>query len=267
MVEHSREEKQLLNEVLPNVASQMRAPLSVLYAGMRKLMQEDAPEAELLNQSYYRLLHIVSNLSAAELIDEGRYLCDRSNGDIVELCRQLSRRLEPLMESCGLRYHFSCSKKSCVILFDERLIERMLLNLISNAMKFTPAGGSITLSLQVQKNDVLLSVADTGCGIAKDKMDTVFDRYLHSSRMDPVPYGLGLGLPLCRAIARGHEGRLLVESHEGEGTCVTAALPNVQSPIFEVHDSAFDYVGGFDHLLVELADVLGPEAFQKKTEQ
>ena len=266
MAGRSEEEKKLLNEVLPNVAAQMRGPHSVLHASLQKLIREDAPGVDLLNQSYHRLLRLAGNLSAAELLDQEAYLQEQSNGDIVALCTHLSERLHPLVEAEGLQYHFTCAKNKCVILYSERLIERMILNLVSNAIKFTPEGGSITLSVQVQKQHVLLSVADTGCGISEDRMETLFDRYLHSERMDPAPHGLGLGLPLCRAIAEAHGGRIFAESQEGVGTRITVALPNEQSPVYRVNDAVFDYVGGFDHVLVELSDALGAKAYRKKTE-
>lgn len=263
VAKRSEEEKKLLNEVLPNVAAQMRAPLSVLHAGLQKLLQEDAPGAAQLNQSYYQLLRLAGNLSAAELLDGEPYLSERSNGDIVALCSDLSSRLTLLAKEEGIRFSFVCTQKSHVILYDKRLIERLVLNLVSNAIKFTPAGGTVTLTVQIQERDVLLSVADTGCGISEDKMDTVFDRYLHSERMDPMPHGLGLGLPLCRAIAEAHGGRIFAESQVGMGTRITVALPNEQSPIHRINDVAFDYAGGFDHVLVELSDALSSAAYQK----
>lgn len=263
MAKRSEEEKKLLNEVLPNVAAQMRAPLSVLHAGLQKLLLEDVPGAAQLNQSYYQLLRLAGNLSAAELLDGEPYLSERRNGDIVALCSDLSSRLTLLAEKEGIRFSFVCTQKSHVILYDKRLIERLVLNLVSNAIKFTPAGGTVTLTVQIQERDVLLSVADTGCGISEDKMDTVFDRYLHSERMDPMPHGLGLGLPLCRAIAEAHGGRIFAESQVGMGTRITVALPNEQSPIHRINDVAFDYAGGFDHVLVELSDALSSAAYQK----
>lgn len=263
VAKRSEEEKKLLNEVLPNVAAQMRAPLSVLHAGLQKLLQDDAPGAAQLNQSYYQLLRLAGNLSAAELLDGEPYLSERSNGDIVALCSDLSSRLTLLAKEEGIRFSFVCTQKSHVILYDKRLIERLVLNLVSNAIKFTPAGGTVTLTVQIQERDVLLSVADTGCGISEDKMDTVFDRYLHSERMDPMPHGLGLGLPLCRAIAEAHGGRIFAESQVGMGTRITVALPNEQSPIHRINDVAFDYAGGFDHVLVELSDALSSAAYQK----
>ncbi len=259
------EEEKLLNEVLPNVAAQMRGPLSILYVSLQKLVREGAPGTDLLNQSYHRLLRLAGNLSAAELLDGKAALREQRNEDIAALCARLSDRLCPLVEEEGLEFRFVCAQRSCVILCNGGLLERLVLNLVSNAVKFTPAGGIVTLALQVRAEDVLLSVTDTGCGIARDKMETLFDRYLHSERMDPMPHGLGLGLPLCRAIAEAHGGRILAESQVGKGTRITVTLPNEKSPIYRINDAAFDYVGGFDHVMVEMADALSPKAYVKKS--
>ena len=105
---------------------------------------------------------------------------------------------------------------------------------------------------------------DNGCGIKEELQETVFDRYLHAQRMDPLPHGLGLGLPLCRRIAEGHGGRLLLQSREGEGTTVTCALPDRRAKSDVVRDVPFDYAGGFQTVLVELADALPYGAFRPR---
>lgn len=262
MTQRSDEEKKLLNEVLPNVAAQMRGPLSVLHASLQKMIQTDMPGTALLNQSYYQLLRLAGNLSMAELLDGEHYLRKRENGDIVVFCRELAEQVGLLAEEQGVTVQFSCAAQSCVIAYDAHLMERLLLNLFSNALKFTGPGGKVTLTVQVHKSDVLLSVEDTGCGMAPEMMSVLFDRYLHSERMDPRPHGLGLGLPLCRAIAEAHGGRIFVESKLGKGTKITVSLPNERGLVQHVRES-FDYAGGFDHVLLELSDALNTRAYER----
>ena len=111
---------------------------------------------------------------------------------------------------------------------------------------------------------MLLSVSDNGCGISEELRETVFDRYLHFQRMDPLPHGLGLGLPLCRRIAEGHGGRLMLRSAEGEGTTVTVSLPQKRSADGGVRDVPFHYAGGFQSVLMELSDALPYRAFRAR---
>ena len=175
MAQRSDEEKKLLNEVLPNVAAQMRGPLSVLHASLQKMIQTDMPGTALLNQSYYQLLRLAGNLSMAELLGGEHYLRKRENGDIVAFCRELTEQVVPLAKGQGVTVQFSCAAQSCVIAYDAPLMERLLLNLFSNALKFTGLGGRVTLTVQAHKSDVLLSVEDTGCGMTPEMMDALFD--------------------------------------------------------------------------------------------
>lgn len=264
VAKRSDDEKKLLDEVLPNVAAQMRAPLSILHASLQKMIGDSTPLAAQLNQSYHQLLRLAANLSAAEWLADGDCFAELQNGDLVAFCRALSERIAPLAAAQQITWNFECTLRSHIMAYDERLLERMVLNLVSNALKFTPPGGEITLSLRRGKQDVLLSVADTGCGIAEEQLRTLFDRYLHSECMDPAPHGLGLGLPLCNAIAQAHGGRIFAQSQVGVGTKITVALPDRQSMIHQVEEGAFDYTGGFDHVLVELSDALHADAYEWK---
>ncbi len=106
MTQRSDEEKKLLNEVLPNVAAQMRGPLSVLHASLQKMIQTDMPGTALLNQSYYQLLRLAGNLSMAELLDGEHYLRKRENGDIVVFCRELAEQVGLLAEEQGVTVQF-----------------------------------------------------------------------------------------------------------------------------------------------------------------
>ena len=156
---------------------------------------------------------------------------------------------------CGTEHHTAAIHRDC--------LEQAVWNLLSNALKFTPDGGSITVSLRLGHRQVLLAVTDTGCGIPAGDMETVFDGYLHPERLTVLPSGLGLGLPLCRRIAEGHGGRLLLDSKEGQGTTVTLALPD-ETAGDVVEDVTFDYAGGFQPALVGLADGLPFEAFLQR---
>ena len=263
MVNRSDEEKEFLNEFLPNVAAQIRAPLGIIHASLQKIAREheEIPAFALVNQSYYQLLRLAGNLSATEMLTEELGMLNVCDGDIIAFCAELCGKIAPLAKEKGITLTFECEQESHVIAYDAHMIERMLLNLFSNALKFTPSGGKVKMTIQEQKADVLLKVRDTGCGITQKQMEVLFERYLHSDRLDPQPHGLGLGLPLSRTIVQAHDGRIFVQSQVGKGTQVTVALPNRKSMIQQVHDVAFDYVGGFNHIFVELADALPSQIF------
>ncbi len=263
------EELRLLGKVLPNVASQLRGAMGNLYAAIQAAEPEVGEilalvrEREVMEQSCYRLLRLVNNLSAAALLEEQDALPTR-NIEVVEWLEGLCRQAQSLADEMGIEIVFSCELRSHIVAVHRDMLERLVWNLLSNALKFTPWGGKITVSLRQSGGQLLLSVADTGCGISDELLDTVFDRYRHTERQDPPPHGLGLGLPLCRRIAEGHGGRLLISSRTDEGTTVTAALPDRRSGTCEVRDVPFHYAGGFQPVMVELSDALPHTAFCPK---
>lgn len=272
MPEFDEKNFELLTEVLPNVAAQLRASMASVYACANRMATPEAREndpaldksAALLNLSCHRMLRIVGNLSAASLLATEQRL-ETENVDAAVLTQEIADKVSALFSLQGIAFSFESEADSLVIALNAELYERMLLNLLSNALKFTKSGGRVELRLRVTKKQMLLSVRDTGCGISEDRLDTLFDRYLDVDRLDPTPHGLGLGLPLCRRIARGHGGTIVVRSEEGKGSEFTVALPNEKTDAPTLRDAArFDYAGGFDRVMLELSDALGSEAFLQK---
>ena len=262
--------ERLLNEVLLHVAAQLRTALGGMHIAVSRLAPPDRRDrdtaldrdAALLNRNYYSLLRLANNLSNAPMLLSDEPLL-KENTDVAEWLAGLCRQAEPLCALRGVTLTFQCSTEHHTAAIHRDCLEQAVWNLLSNALKFTPDGGSITVSLRLGHRQVLLAVTDTGCGIPAGDMETVFDGYLHPERLTVLPSGLGLGLPLCRRIAEGHGGRLLLDSKEGQGTTVTLALPD-ETAGDVVEDVTFDYAGGFQPALVGLADGLPFEAFLQR---
>ncbi len=267
MAQHDQEH--LLNEILPNVAAQLRGSLGNMHVALLRMAPSEGadPAAErnmaILSQSYYRAMRLVNNLSAAPmLLETAPFLT--ANVEMVAWLEGLVRQAQPLAEEAGIELSFVCTLPHHSVAIHKEHMERLVWNLLSNAIKFTAQGGRVSVSLRVGGGQVLLTVSDTGCGISEELQETVFDRYLHSERVDPQPHGLGLGLPLCRRIAEGHGGRLMLQSRVGEGTSVTAALPDRKVAEGTVKSASFHYAGGFQPVLMELSDALPYGAFRTR---
>lgn len=268
MLPYDEKDIRLLAEVLPNVSAQLRSSMVDLFAAANRIAQPEArakdpvldQNAAYLTMSCHQMLRLVSNLSAMSALMENASFSLRA-GDIVSFCRTLCERAEPFYSLCGVTLRFSASCASRSISFDRSMLERALLNLLSNALKFTPRGGSVELRVVCTERSVRIIVSDTGRGIAPDRLERLFDRYLDTGRLDPYPHGLGVGLALCRRIAQGHGGLLTAESVEGKGSTFTLSLPGDAPRSFELREPRFDYAGGFDHVLMELSDALPYTAF------
>ena len=262
--------ERLLNEVLLHVAAHLRTALGGMHIAVSRLAPPERRDADaaldrdaaLLNRNYYALLRLSNNLSNAPMLLDDAPLT-RENTDIVTWLDGLCRQASPLFALRKVALTFQCSAAHHDAAINRVCLEQAVWNLLSNALKFTAEGGAVTVSLRFERRQVLLAVADTGCGINAEDMEMVFDGYLHPERLAALPSGLGLGLPLCRRIAEGHGGRLVLNSRVGHGTTVTLALPDELAEDV-VEDVAFDYTGGFQPALVGLADGLPFEAFLQK---
>lgn len=271
MKEDLFDQEKELGGVLRQVSGQLKSSLGNIHSALERLAPPELRDgdqgtdlyAAVLCQSYYRILRLANNLSdAAELNDKN---CAKlRNDDIVGFCRTVLRRAEQPADLLGLRLEFRSEKESHIIAMDADRLERMLLNLLSNAFKFTPKGGRICLEVRVELQQVELRLSDTGCGLPPDQQETVFERYRQADRLEPPPHGLGLGLPICRRIAQEHGGSLLLTSQPGEGTTVAVSLPNRKTRVQELKSFVVDYAGGFNRTLVELSDALPRQAFTQK---
>lgn len=261
-----------LEGVLGQVSNQLRSSLGNIYNALSRIAPPELRDgdtgidrdAAVLCQSYYRILRLANNLSDAAHLD-GPSTARLCNGDIVGLCRDVLRRAELPAQLLGIQLSFQCEKTSHIIAMDGDRLESLLLNLLSNAFKFIRKEEKLVqLEIRIGREWVELALSDTGSGIAPDLLETVFDRYLHTQRLDPPPHGLGLGLPICRRIAQEHGGRLVLTSAVGEGTTVTVSLPNRKLREQTLGTFQADLSGGFNRTLVELADALPREAFTQK---
>jgi two-component system, OmpR family, sensor histidine kinase KdpD len=113
--------------------------------------------------------------------------------------------------------------------FDGVLVQQLLVNLLENAAKYTPARTDVDVQVQAFPDEIQLSVADRGAGIAPEEMTRIFEKF-HRGVSDRTKAGVGLGLTICRAIAVAHGGRMWVENRQGGGAVFTAALPLEGSP-------------------------------------
>ena len=178
----------------------------------------------------------------------------------MALVGEQCERAAGLAEMLGLNFRFICVPERHTCAVDADFLEQLLYQLLSNAMKFSAPGGTITVELRLVPGRVLLSVEDSGRGISEEHLSTLFDRCLHAASPGDPANGLGLGLALCQRLAELHEGTLMAVSREGAGSRFTLSLPDRQVG-GGLSDRGFDYSGGFNRTLLGLADALPAEAF------
>lgn len=253
-------------------ARDLRVPLSnIMITAQRLLTGLDANDAETqkqaaqLNHNLHKILRLVGNMSDAA--GYGAQTMPRSElRDITAVIGEIFEKAAALAEHSGKTLRFTNAAQSVICLTDAEKLERGIYNILSNALKNTPAGGIIEAQLTHRGKDLQLTVRDSGSGIADSVLPNIFSRYLRTPGLEDPSQGIGLGMVLIRSAAAAHSGTVLVRRMPDGGTSITMTLAirkktdsTLTSPILHM-----DYAGGFDHALMELADVLPPELYQPK---
>lgn len=228
--EQLREVDRQKSRFFDDLAHELRTPLTLILGPLRDLQraQDAAPPAiEGAIRNGEVLLDLTNQLLDLARLEAGKLELDRQRQDLTALLRASAARFRPLALSRGVGLRLRLPVAPCWALLDPRHAGKIFDNLLSNAFKFTEAGGLVDLSLQVgDGNQARVEVEDTGIGIPPEHLAHVFDRFYQSgdagSRLQP---GTGIGLALVNDLTRLHGGHLEVHSTPGAGTTFSVILP------------------------------------------
>ncbi len=185
--------------------------------------------AELIHESGRHLLDLINDVLDMSKIEADRYELDRETFDVAEAAEAALRLMRGQAASAGVSLRQSLPARGLEVDADRRALKQMILNLLANALKFTPRGGSTVLSVAAADGQLEIVVADTGVGIAPEDVTRLGDPFEQAGAAGQRAQGTGLGLALVRALAGLHGGTVTLESRLGEGTAVTVRLPVLTS--------------------------------------
>jgi PAS domain S-box-containing protein len=219
---------------LAAMSHELRTPLNAI-AGYAQLMQEGIAgpvsdqQQEYLSRiraSQQHLLAIVNDLLNYSRIEAGGIAYDLSPLSMHDVVARVLAMVKPQADRKGLRIAEERCEEQVTALADQVKTEQIVLNLVSNAVKFTPEGGSVTVSCALRDGKAILEVRDTGPGIPDDKQEMIFDPFVQLGRsLTSMHEGAGLGLAISRDLARAMSGDVSVKSTPGEGATFTLRLP------------------------------------------
>ena len=211
------------------------------------------------NQGLYRLLRLADHLDFLERDDASLYR--PAPMDLAGLCRELGREISSVAAAAGYGFAYESELASLLTLGDPSLLRRMLLALLSNAMKAAGPGGKLGLRLARSGQRAVLTVWDGGNGLAEGDLSLLFGGEPDGGRAGT---GLGTGLESVRRIAALHGGSVMVASREGDGLRVVVSLPirDTAGMFLRAPAASYDPYGGFSPLLLELSDVLPAELYR-----
>jgi signal transduction histidine kinase/DNA-binding response OmpR family regulator len=247
-IEHERLESQHIHEIdslkirfLTNISHEFRTPLTLIMAPVEKLLIDlkDKPEVKylkLIEQNAKRLLQMVNQLLDFRKMEVQGFNYNPSFGDIVSFLNEAVSSFSNLSEQKHIELTFKTKIKELNTYFDKDKLEKIMFNLLSNAFKFTPGYGHVSVSLSVEatykqlinektSTNLVIKIEDTGIGIAEDKIEKIFTRFFQIDSTGQVEKGTGIGLSLVAEFVKLHDGEIFVKSDIGKGSCFTLHLP------------------------------------------
>ena len=252
-LEHAERDKALKmvkmkSDFLTNLAHEFKTPLSIILGHVGKLITVEANSLycqELVSmQRNAEKMHLLIDKMVTENETDNGALFIPSATSLVELVRQVYDEFAPALAEKGIHTRFYSDDIRYIFMLDRVKIESALSNLLSNAMKFTPAGGSILVSVTVgrETGEVIyadISVEDSGVGILPEELPHIFNQYYRAaSNQELNSHGSGIGLYLVKQIVEMHKGTVSVESSPGKGSRFTIRLSTLKADSFIMQDSA-----------------------------
>lgn len=230
--------EQLKTKFFTNVSHEFRTPLSLIIAPLDRIIKQATDEEQkkqlnLVQRNAKRLLNLVNQLLDFRKMEVQEIKLHPSIGDIIRFSKDISHSFMDIAEKKGIQFSFSANIDSLEIYFDKDKMEKILFNLLSNALKYTQDNGMVSIHLlynppvkEEGDGTLAIEVKDTGIGIPADKHDKIFERFFQTDMpAGMVNQGTGIGLAITKEFVKLHSGIITVKSEPEKGTCFTVLLP------------------------------------------
>lgn len=241
-VEQQREELAIANrkieqattrklQFFTNVSHEIKTPLTLILGPLNKLSKELPPDSPIVDDIHIikknadRLKRVVSQLLDFRKVESNKMDMRVTEVDLVAFIEEVKSYFDNMAQSKQIHYSFQHTVRSVMLWVDTDKMEKILANLLSNAFKFTPEGGTVTIRLEEHAGYVILSVEDNGKGILPQNLSAVFDQFFTADQVT----GTGIGLHLTREFVSMHKGSIHVESEPGKRTVFFVELPKGKS--------------------------------------
>lgn len=235
-LEYEKKEKKQIEELnqsklrfFTNISHEFRTPLTLIVSQLEMLMERSDIQplvyGKLVNihRNTQRMKRLITELLDFRKQEQGFELFRFSHQNLYAFLDEIYLAFKEYARAKHITLEFYNKDRSLDVWFDVVQLEKVIYNLLSNAFKYTPLGGTVSLSVQEYEHSVRILVSDTGVGIAEENLDKLFDRFYQVDSQDNQQ-GTGIGLALAKSIIRAHQGKIDVRSRKGEGTTFVVEL-------------------------------------------
>jgi len=240
-LEHERKEAQRMRELdimkirfFTNVSHEFRTPLSLILTPLERMIKSAEPvqkaQYQLIYRNGRRLMNLVNQLLDFRKMEVHELKLHPAEGDIIQFIKDSSWSFTDIADKKRIQFSYTSNLDSLHTCFDHDKLERILFNLLSNAFKFTPENGVVSVEVLASKKEeetlLEIKVKDNGIGIPSGRLEKVFERFFQNDTPDDiVNVGSGIGLAITKEFVHLLNGRISVESAENKGSCFTVLLP------------------------------------------
>lgn len=237
LLNETREFNNLIMNFFTNMSHELKTPVNVIYSAIQTInvwldnykldnVVKCKGYLKTMKQNCLRMIRLINNLLDITKLDSGFIKINKKNGDIVSVIEDIVQSMAAYIKSKGIEFIFDTDSEEKIMGFDHDMMERIMLNLVSNALKYSNPNGHIYVNLIDKKSSIIIKVKDEGDGIPKDKLDVIFERFGQvNSSLSRQCEGTGIGLYLVKSFIEMHGGKISVMSAEGKGSEFTIELP------------------------------------------
>jgi signal transduction histidine kinase len=229
------EAKKAQEDFILNISHDLRAPLNIILSILQcykdeykniENVQQCQEHMESIKRNGYKILKLINNLIDTTKLEKKHYNIKRENLDIINLIEWNISSIDKYAKQKDISLVFDTNVEECVMAIDPEAIDRIIMNLISNAIKFSPQGSSIYINTWKSINELTISIRDEGRGIPKEEQQFIFNRFIQSSKNKRSENsGSGIGLDLVRYLTKAHNGKIELKSEENKGSEFVIKLP------------------------------------------
>lgn len=260
----------LRREFFANLSHEFNTPINLILSALKVLELSIYNEQienkskflnyiESCNQNIFRMIKLTNNLIDSMKIEEKLFRYNPANLEIVSFVEELCFRVGKFANEKSIEIIFDTEFEERLVYFDPEHLERIILNILSNAIKFNKENGKIDVLITSKDGMIEIKVNDTGIGISKDNLNNVFNRFKFiNNRMTKISEGCGIGLYIAKALSKMHSGDLIINSELGVGTEAIIKLPDIisdnKSKLNKVGSENIDY-SQLDRMKIEFSDI------------
>nr|WP_200880558.1 PAS domain-containing sensor histidine kinase [Clostridium drakei] len=266
LLNETREFNKMITEFFSNISHELKTPLNVIFSAVQVLnlyinknegenIEKQHKYLKVVKQNCYRLLKLINNLLDITRVDSGFLKLHAGRYNIVSVVEDITLSVVSYVESKGINLIFDTDVEEKVMNFDADKIERIILNLLSNSIKFTNSGGKIYVNMNDLGNSIIISVKDTGVGIPEDKLKMIFERFGQVDKtLRRNSEGTGIGLCLVKSFVEMHGGTIEVKSKLGEGSEFIIRLPEIITEQEPSEENSI-YETNIERINIEFSDI------------